>query len=141
MSSIWKPQRPRITWNGRVTSSSKNSYYKQNLGTTVPMQCLATHVVFLLWWRKKLNTEPWVTVFYITLHRHQSPWQQSWRRFACCFTEVINFSRLRDLTHWDLKTFLSRNGSRIWSHSLKFPPKIIPQGKSYLLLWCICSIE
>ena len=28
-------------------------------------------------------------------------------------TEVINFSRLRDLTHWDLKKFLSRNGSRV----------------------------
>lgn len=55
MSPIWKPQRPEITWNGRVTSSSKNSSCKQNFGTTVPMQYLATHVVFLPWWRKHVT--------------------------------------------------------------------------------------
>ena len=54
-------------------------------------------------------------------------------------TEVINFSRPRDLTHWDLKEFLSRNGSRIWSYSLKFSPKINPQGKCHLWLWFIWS--
>ena len=95
-----------------VTSSSKNYDCKQNFGIMVCAQCLATHLVFLLWWRKKLNTSPWVTAFYITLRRHQSPCQQSWKVLLIA-AEVVNVSRPFD--SWGFKEIFIKK----WKQNMK----------------------